>query len=191
MRDNDAPKGPAPVSLRLTPDAAAALDALVAATGGKVPRHRLAVAALTHGARALAARPAELLPLLDVGGLLGALGVAVVPAAAVVQPATPVAPTATAVAPSTTPAPRGKSPAPRTRSAPARGDATPAEVDGMLRALRAAAGRGASINAIASAAGMNSGGTRKRLASLLKGERPSVSAELARAITEAAEAHGR
>lgn len=61
----------------------------------------------------------------------------------------------------------------------------------MLRALRAATARGASINALATAAGMASGGTRRRLAALLAGERPAVSAELARAITAAAEKHGR
>lgn len=197
MRDND-PKAPAPVSLRLTPDAAAALDALATATGGKVPRHRLMLAALTHGARALAADPRALVPLLDVGGVLGALGLAVAPVAPatpVVQPATPVhggsAPVVARSAPvhrATTPA---TPPAPGKARAAARGEATEGEVDAMLRSLRAAVERGASINALASAAGMNSGGTRRRLAALLDGERPSVSAQLAREITAAAEKHGR
>lgn len=206
MRDNDpGPKAPAPVSLRLTPDAAAALDALTTATGGKVPRHRLMLAALTHGARALAADPRALVPLLDVGGVLGALGLAVAPAPSappavapatpVVQPATPVhngsapvaarsAPVHRAATPATPPAPGKARPA-------ARGDASAAEVDAMLRALRAAVDRGASINALATAAGMTGGGTRRRLAALLAGERPAVSAELARVITSAAEKHGR
>ena len=199
MRDNDpGPKAPAPVSLRLTPDAAAALDALTTATGGKVPRHRLMLAALTHGARALAADPRALVPLLDVGGVLGALGLAVAPVAPatpVVQPATPVHGGSAPVAARSAPVHRAATPAtpatPSTRRPPARGDASAAEVDAMLRALRAAADRGASINALATAAGMASGGTRRRLAALLAGERPAVSAELARAITAAAEKHGR
>ena len=61
----------------------------------------------------------------------------------------------------------------------------------MLSALRGAMERGASVNAIASAAGMTGGGTRGRLAALLAGERPPVSVQLARAITAAAEKHGR
>ncbi len=61
----------------------------------------------------------------------------------------------------------------------------------MLRALRAAMDRGGGVNTIATAAGMNSGGTRRRLAALLAGERPAVSAQLARAVTAAAEKHGR
>lgn len=46
------------LTLRLTPDAAKALDAACAAVGSAVPRHRLAVIALARGAAELAANPA-------------------------------------------------------------------------------------------------------------------------------------
>ena len=206
MGDSASSKPPAPVSLRLTPAAVAALDALAAAAGGKVPRHRLAVAALDHGARALAADPRALLAVLVGPDVLGALGLAVAPAqpttatavapaTPVVQPTTPVhggsAPVAARSAPVRRAATPATPPAPGKARPPARGDASAAEVDAMLRALRSAVDRGASINALATAAGMNSGGTRRRLAALLDGERPAVSAQLARAITAAAAKHGR
>lgn len=200
MGDNDAPKGPAPVSLRITADAAAALDALSAATGGAIPRHRLMVAAMTHGARALAASPAELLPLLGMGPLLAAARAPVAPAA-VSHPTTPVSPPATPVAarsarvmPPSPPVARAPRAAAVTSSAPSsspRGDAPPEAVEALRAALRAAVARGASVNALAGAAGMTGGGTRRRLAALLAGESPPVSVQLARAVTAAAEEHGR
>lgn len=206
MGDNDAPKGPAPVSLRITADAAAALDALSAATGGAIPRHRLMVAAMTHGARALAASPAELLPLLGMGPLLAAARAPVAPAA-VSHPTTPVSPPATPVAarsarvmPPSPPVARAPRAAAVTSSAPSssprpssgpRGDAPPEAVEVLRAALRAAVARGASVNALAGAAGMTGGGTRRRLAALLAGESPPVSVQLARAVTAAAEEHGR
>lgn len=225
MGDNDPAKAPAPVSLRPTPEAVAALDALSAATGGAIPRHRLMVAALTHGARALAADPASILPLLGLAPLLAAArgGAGVDPGAGVIRAATPVAPMPTpvaarsasvvqaspAVAPASPPAvqaptatrsPATRRAAPVTSSAPAsrsttgkgpRDEAPPEAVEALRAALRAAVDRGVSVNAIATAAGMESGGTRRRLAALLKGESPAVSVQLARAVTAAAERAGR
>lgn len=201
MGDNDPAKAPAPVSLRPTPEAVAALDALTAATGGAIPRHRLMVAALTHGARALAADPASILPLLGLAPLLAAAraGAGVDPGAGVIRAATPVvqAPTPVAarsapVAGRRTPATpaTGRAAAPASRSTTGKGprdEATPAAVEALRAALRAARDRGASVNAITSAAGMASGGTRRRVAALLAGETPAVSVQLARALTAAAE----
>lgn len=48
------------ITLRLPPRAVEALEALTRATGGMLPRHRLAVEALTRGALALAANPSAL-----------------------------------------------------------------------------------------------------------------------------------
>ena len=220
MGDNDPAKAPAPVSLRITADAAAALDALTAATGGAIPRHRLMVAALTHGARALAADPASILPLLGLAPLLAAArgGAGVDPGAGVIRAATPVAPMPTPVvassapvvqasppvAPASPPARSSRStaarPAPVTSSAQAsrsttgkgpRDEAPPEAVEALRAELRAAVDRGASVNAITSAAGMASGGTRRRVAALLAGEAPSVSVQFARALTAAAERAGR
>ena len=182
----DTATGPRAVSLRLSAEAAAALDALTTAAGGRVPRHRLAVAALEHGARALAADPVALLRALGMGHLLAAVEAApspavapaaVVPARGVIQGDTP-----------SPPVPRLD--APRHRAV-ARGDATELEVDAMVAALRGALDRGASVNAVCTSAQMASGGTRRRLAALLDGERPVVSVQLARAITAAADAFGR
>lgn len=201
MGDNDpAPRAPAPVSLRITADAAAALDALSAATGGAIPRHRLMVAAMTHGARALAASPAELLPLLGLAPLLAAARGDVAPAAVshpatpVSHPATPVAARSARVMPPSPAVSRRPRAAAVTSSAPSsspRGDAAPEAVEALRAALRAAVDRGASVNALAAAAGMTGGGTRGRLAALLAGASPPVSVQLARAVTAAAEAHGR
>lgn len=200
MRDSTSPKPPAPVSLRLTPAAVAALDALVTRAGGRESRHHLAVIALEHGARALAADPRALLGALGLGHLLGALGPVspVPPAGPVVHPATPVhsgsAPVvarSTRVAARSAPASQTATPAPGKARPGARGDATEEEVDAMVAALRGALARGGGVNTVATAAGMNSGGTRKRLRALLAGERPAVSVQLARAITSAAEKHGR
>lgn len=195
MGDNDE-KLPAPVSLRLTREAADALGALERATQRAIPRHRLMNAALVAGARALAADPKALLPLLGVSPLLRALGVAV-EAPAAVPAATPEArPSRPVVAPSRRaddatlpPSPEGQAPARRRLGA--RADATEQEVDAMVAALRGALERGASVNAVCTSAQMASGGTRRRLAALLDGERPAVSVALARAITSAADAFGR
>ena len=189
----DTATGPRAVSLRLSAEAAAALDALTTAAGGRVPRHRLAVAALEHGARALAADPVALLRALGMGHLLAAVEAApspvVAPAPAV--PARGVIHSVAVGGDGVTPSPdvpRRDAPRPR---AVARGDASEQEVDAMVTALRGALERGASVNAVCTSAQMASGGTRRRLAALLDGERPAVSVALARAITSAADAFGR
>lgn len=188
----DTATGPRAVSLRLTADAAAALDALDAAAGGRVPRHRLAVVALEHGARALAADPAALLRALGMGHLLAAVEAAPPPAVApaAVAPAGGVSHRVAEHDGASRSTTEPRAVAPRHRAV-ARGDATEQEVDAMVTALRGALDRGASVNAVCMAAQMASGGTRRRLAALLGGERPAVSAQLARAITEAADAFGR
>lgn len=62
--DNTKSPTPAPTALRLTREADAAVDAVGAILGGKWSRHRVMVASLTYGARALAADPSALLRLL-------------------------------------------------------------------------------------------------------------------------------
>jgi len=188
----DTATGPRAVSLRLTAEAAAALDALAAAAGGRVARHRLAVVALEHGARALAADPAALLRALGMGHLLAAVEAVPPPAVApaAVAPAGGVIHRVAEHDGASRPTTEPRAVAPRHRAV-ARGDASTAEVDAMVTALRGALDRGASVNAVCMAAQMASGGTRRRLAALLGGERPAVSAQLARAITEAADAFGR
>lgn len=62
--DNDKPHTPAPKALRLTREADAAISNLAKVAGPGVARHRLMVASITHGARALAADPVALLRLL-------------------------------------------------------------------------------------------------------------------------------
>jgi len=206
MGDNDTPKPSPNVSLRLTPDALDALDALVAVTRAAVPRHRLMVAAITHGARALAADPQALLPLLGLGGLLAAVEAARGSAAASPTTAAAAPPKASAsqltagVVTRATPPPPPDAAATSsptsasTRQRAPRGprdEAPPEAVEAMRVALRAAVERGASVNAVAVAAGMTGGGTRRRLGALLDGEAVTVSRGLAAAVTAAAERAGR
>jgi len=187
MEGNDnTPKAPAPVSVRLTRDAADALDALAAAAGGAIPRHRLIVAAVTHGARTLAADRVALLRLL-VGDTLAAVAVEAPPAAAPL-PSSPVA--------------RSNTAAPVTAARAASGDASddndaldgsgpyvsPDDLPRLRRALVAAAKQGASIAALADAAGINSGGSRRMLARVRDGEQPRVSRRVFGAALRAAEA---
>lgn len=103
------------------------------------------------------------------------------PPAAVSHPATPVAARSARVMRPSTP---GANSSP---SSSPRGDAPPEAVEALRAALRAAVDRGVSVNAIAVAARMPGGGTRRRIAALLAGESPPVTAALARAVTAAAE----
>lgn len=201
---NDTTKPPAPTALRLDADAAAALAALVAVAGPKTSRHRLMVVALTHGARVLADDRAALVRLL-VGDDLAARAAEQRPAAA------PVAVRATGVAASSTPddgtapppAAPPAAPALVVATAPVEAPAAPldasddpgryataAELARLRRALVAATKRGASILAIATAAAVNTGGSRKALARVKGGESPRVTLRVVSAATSAAEAWG-
>lgn len=204
---NTTPKPPAPTAFRLDAEAVAALDALAATAGERFSRHRLAVTALTYGARALAADPSTLLRLL-VGVDLAARAAEQRPAAA------PVAVVATGVAASSTPDDGAAPPQPPpaappaapalvVAAAPAEAPAAPldasddpnryataAELARLRRALVAATKRGASILAIATAAGVNTGGSRKALARVKGGESPRVTLRVVAAATSAAEAWG-
>ena len=150
----DTATGPRAVSLRLTAEAAAALDALAAAAGGRVARHRLAVVALEHGARALAADPAALLRALGMGHLLAAVEAVPPPAVApaAVAPAGGVIHRVAEHDGASRPTTEPRAVAPRHRAV-ARGDASTAEVDAMVTALRGALDRGASVNAVCMARG--------------------------------------
>ena len=185
IEGNTTPKPPAPTALRLDAEAADALAALAAVAGPKTSRHRLMVVALTHGARVLAADPSALLRLL-VGVDLAAL-------AAEQRPA------ATPVAASSTPAPTAAPPSPVEAPPPVEVDAadgdpnryaTAAELARLRRALVAASKRGASILGIATAAAVNTGGSRKALARVKGGESPRVTLRVVAATTSAAEAWG-
>lgn len=191
---NTTPKPPAPTAFRLDAEAVAALDALAATAGERFSRHRLAVTALTYGARALAADPSTLLRLL--------VGVGLAARAAEQRPA------ATSVAASSTPAdgaapPPPAAPALVVGAAPVEAPAAPldasddpgryataAELARLRRALVAASRRGASILGIATAAGVNTGGSRKALARVKGGEAPNVTLRVVSAATAAAEAWG-
>ena len=190
MTEGNTPKHPAPTALRLDAEAADALAALAAVAGPKTSRHRLMVVALTHGARVLAADPSALLRLL-VGVDLAALAAEQRPAA------TPVAVVATSVAASSTPAPTAAPPSPVEAPPPVEVDAadgdpnryaTAAELARLRRALVAASKRGASILGIATAAAVNTGGSRKALARVKGGESPRVTLRVVSAATAAAEA---
>jgi len=187
MTEGNTPKPPAPTALRLDAEAVAALDALAATAGERFSRHRLAVTALTYGARALAADPSTLLRLL--------VGVDLAARAAEQRPAAPVAPVATAVVGRSTEVDtRPPVEAPPVEVDADDGDpgryATPAELARLRRALVAASKRGASILAIATAAGVNTGGSRKALARVKGGEAPNVTLRVVAAATSAAEAWG-
>ena len=60
MSDHEATGAPISITLRMPPPVAAALAALETATGGVIPRHRLALEALRRGALLLAATPGAL-----------------------------------------------------------------------------------------------------------------------------------
>lgn len=197
-REKPREKPPAPTAFRLTREAADALDALQAAAGGRLSRHALAVAALTYGARRLAADPAALLRVI--------VGDALADAAAEARATTPVAPAATPVAASSTPADGGAQPPPPPPAAPprvARVEALP--LDGNperritadeLAALRAsvvgAVQRGASAAGLARAAGHGgSGGVRRTITALRDGAEVDVTARVAAALAPAAEGWGR
>ncbi len=204
MGDNHDPaKAPPPFSIRPTREAVDALDALVAAAPG-IARHRLAVAALEFGGRALAADPAALAALLTPAAVRALGATAVGSTTGVIRPrdaraeaVLPPSPAGVAVvAPAhdtddaASSSPTSAQPRQRAPRGP-RDEAPPEAVEAMRVALREAVERGASINSLATSAGMPSGGTRRRLAALLAGETPAVSAPLARAITAACEAHRR
>lgn len=197
---NTTPKPPAPTAFRLDAEAVAALDALAATAGERFSRHRLAVTALTYGARALAADPSTLLRLL--------VGVDLAARAAEQRPAaTPVAASSTpvdgAAPPQPPPAAPPAAPAPVVAAAPVEAPAAPldasddpsryataAELARLRRALVAATKRGASILAIATAAGVDTGGSRKALGRVKGGESPRVTLRVVSAATAAAEAWG-
>lgn len=90
--DNDKSHTPAPKALRLTREADAAISNLAKVAGPGVARHRLMVASITHGARALAADPVALLRLLVGNDLAAAVvGEPTNPAPIVQAPVAPVA----------------------------------------------------------------------------------------------------
>lgn len=93
--DNDKSHTPAPKALRLTREADAAISNLAKVAGPGVARHRLMVASITHGARALAADPVALLRLLVGNNLAAAVvGEPTNPAPIVPPPVAPAAPVA-------------------------------------------------------------------------------------------------
>jgi hypothetical protein len=182
MEGNDDAGASRSITLRMPPAVAAALDALETATGSVIPRHRLALEALRRGALLLAANP---------GALFGR-------EAPVARPPPP-----PAAAPSAPPAASPAAPALVVAAAPAEAPAAPldasddpnryataAELARLRRALVAAAKRGASILAIATAAGLSGGGSRKALARVKGGEAPNVTLRVVSAATAAAEAWG-
>lgn len=194
---------PPPTALRLTREAADALDALQRAAGKRLSRHALAVAALTYGARRLAADPVALLRVVA--------GDALADAAAEARAPTPVAPAATPVAASSTAGDDGAqppppSPRPSLPPAPPRGARVEAlTLDGNpgrrlaadeLAPLRAsvvgAFQRGASAAGLARAAGHEgSGAVRRTLTALRDGAEVNVTARLAAELAPAAEGWGR
>lgn len=135
------------LSLRLTLAAADELDALAAAAGPLVPRHRLAVEALRVGAAYLAAHPAE---------LLGQR-----PAAAPAPPSPePSAPKASARPSAPTAAPPKAPPSPELAAA----------IERARVAILAANARGVSHAQITEAANLGSGGrSRQRIGAIAAG----------------------
>jgi hypothetical protein len=167
---NPKPPSPAP-AMTVRPDAttASALAAARRATGGAVPPHRLALAALTLGARAIAARPSLVF---DVGeeerGPLEALeGGATAPS--------PSAPEPRAAPPGGPLEPRREAPAPTTATEappPPSGRATAEEVDAARAPVRAALAAGHSARALAAAAGEGWSGGVGRGVRALQGDAP-------------------
>lgn len=190
------PPPPPPTAFRLTREAADALDALQRAAGKRLSRHALAVAALTYGARRLAADPVALLRVVAGDALADR---------AAERTATPVAPAATPVAASSTVGDGGAQPPPPRPPAPprvARVEALP--LDGNpgrhiaadeLAALRAsvvgAVQRGASAAGLARAAGHEgSGAVRRTITKLRDGAEVNVTARLAAELAPACEGWG-
>lgn len=184
MSDHEATGAPISITLRMPPPVAAALAALETATGGVIPRHRLALEALRRGALLLAATP---------GALFG-VDLAAAPVAPTVAPAQPSLPL---------PSPRPSSPPAKPRpdvvAAPLGGDGgNPGRrlAADELAALRAsvvgAFQRGASAAGLARAAGHEgSGAVRRTLTALRDGAEVNVTARLAAEMGPACEGWGR
>jgi hypothetical protein len=201
------------LTIRPTPAAAAALDAAHRATGGVLNRHRLTLAALTIGARAIAARPAALFE-------LGPLGEEDLPRELVSEgPATPAedltdsapaaAPLAAVAAPAEAPRPEGPSPgggaplagdgAPRRRRrAPAppaeseegKARASAEELAGLRAAMEGAIARGGTLRAVCASAGITSGTLRASVSAVMAGEAPSMARSRVATLTDSARAFG-
>jgi hypothetical protein len=198
------------LTIRPTPAAAAALDAAHRATGGVLNRHRLTLAALTIGARAIAARPAALFE-------LGPLGeedlhrelVSEAPAEDLPDSAPAAAPLAAVAAPAEAPSPEGPSPvdgaplagdgAPRRRRrAPAppaeseegKARASAEELAGLRAAMEGAIARGGTLRAVCASAGITSGTLRAAVSAVMAGEAPSMARSRVATLTDSARAFG-
>ena len=188
------------LSLRLPPAAAAALDALTTATGGVIPRHRLAVEALTRGALLLARDPSALftarpeLPELVKGprpapsspppAAAEPPAAPPAPAAAGRRSSPPAAPPAPAATPSAPPPARRTLPPPpplpagllpeldalTTATGGDRDRATAEDIAAAGAAVRRALDAGASVWDITRESGGTSGGRRALVASLGAGK---------------------
>lgn len=189
MSDHEATGAPISITLRMPPPVAAALAALETATGGVIPRHRLALEALRRGALLLAATP----------GALFAVDLAAAP-----PPAAPAAPTVAPAQPSLPlPSPRPSSPPAKPRpdvvAAPLGGDGgnpgrrlAADELAALRASVVAAVQRGASASGLARAAGHdNSGAVRRTITALRDGAEVAVTARLAAELSPAAEGWGR
>lgn len=195
------PSTPSPVSpLHIRPDARA-LDALQRAqraTGGALSAHRVALAALTIGARIVAERPAVLFELAAEGAEPAPAVTSSAPAAAPAAPPAPAPPPPAAAAARPRPRPRSaRASATAAGDGPsvgvgpnARAKASPVEVEAASTAIRRARAAGHGTAALLRAARVqNTGGARETLRDLAADPRPVRTFTRALVLSLAAGAH--